>query len=206
MFWLVNPASTRVRVSKSTICRRVSFDRLQILRHSTYWVVVVGVPSLKRVSDLSDIVLLVADGREDALYGRQSKTRDTVCLCVLQLGESTTEQSSGGTGDEAETSQRDSAFVVGFGVDSPHLVEALVTRSVHRSVVETCAKIFHGRETTSNLSLRSESPRSELIWGKLPGGSVLRCNNLSGLTPAVYQLPFRYLDQCYQVALTRRQL
>lgn len=77
----------------------------------TYWVVVVGVPALERVSDLGNIVLLVADGRENALYGRQSDTGDAAGLSVLELGESTTEQGSSSTRDEAGTSQQCSAFV-----------------------------------------------------------------------------------------------
>ena len=53
------------------------------LGRDTHWVVVVGVPALERVSDLSNIVLLVANGRKDALYSRQSNTRDSTSLGVL---------------------------------------------------------------------------------------------------------------------------
>lgn len=91
----------------------------------THWVVIVGVPSLERVSDLSNVVLLVANGREDALYGRQSKTGDTVRLGILQLGKSTTEQSSGSTRDKTELDQHDPYII--FVGDAPHLVKALVT-------------------------------------------------------------------------------
>jgi hypothetical protein len=87
MFWLVRPASTRVRVSKAEIY--VVSRNL----HTSGWTygVVVGVVALERVSDLGNIVILTADFLEDTLDSAEGNTADTAGLGILKLQQSSTE-------------------------------------------------------------------------------------------------------------------